>query len=178
MGQNQVSSVNIKHQNQESLRVLNILNKDFCTPLPPLKYHQASKSIVKIKCQIQASKLSIKIEHQNQSSKLSIKIKCQNWVSKSNIIKSLKHCFAAILNKAFCRKSEIKLFSSVFASWLLSVKHLFITNYCPRMGWIQEKKSSLDQESILADMGTSLLSFYVSLFIYFNFVSLSFFNAH
>ena len=59
---------------------------------------QASKSSIKVKRLSQASKSSIKIKRQNQASKSSVKIKHQ----KSSVIKSLKHCFAAILNKAFC----------------------------------------------------------------------------
>ena len=41
------------------------------------------------------------IKHQNQVSKSSVKIKHQNQASKSSITKSLKHCFAPILNKAY-----------------------------------------------------------------------------
>ena len=68
----------------------------------------------------------------------------QNTFS-SSIIKRPKYCFMAILNKAFYpltntplrrslihpfvilfKESENKLFSSVFASWLLSVKRLLV----------------------------------------------------
>ena len=65
------------------------------------RQNQASNSSIKIKRQNQASKSSIKIKHQNQASNSSIKIMHHNQVSKSSIIKSLKYCFAAILNKAF-----------------------------------------------------------------------------
>ena len=48
-----------------------------------------------------ASSASIKLKHQNQASNSSIQFNRQNEALKSSIIKSLKYCFAAILNKVF-----------------------------------------------------------------------------